>query len=180
MPDLDAINLAGGYNPPLTRYGKGIQIWNLYGTTDITPLVQNNLILNAETAIYLYSQDSGGAILGEITNNTLDLNTSGIVLRMHRENPAIHNNIITRSEDAVHLTYDSLLAERLAGITDNCFGAGAFANTNNVWCDALQQEQIVLPDLNGNIAEDPLYYDPLNLDYTPQNPNCDDKGARLQ
>ncbi len=165
-----------------TKFGKGIQVWNLYGSEDIMPLVQNNLILNADTGIYLYSQAFGGAILGEIKNNTLDMNKYGIVLRMHKENPMILRNIITRSTDAVHLIYNSLLTERLFKIGNNCFGLGAFSNERNIWCDTLQAEQLTLPDAHGNMIEDPEYYDPDNLDYMPQNPDCVDtrKGCRLE
>ena len=64
LPDMETINLEGGYNPPLENYGKGIQIWNLYGNPDIAPLIQNCEISNADIGIYLYSQAFGGAILG--------------------------------------------------------------------------------------------------------------------
>ncbi|MFH0839989.1 MAG: hypothetical protein V1883_03105, partial [Candidatus Omnitrophota bacterium] len=162
------------------KFGKGIQILNLGGSADIAPLIENNLILNADTGIYLFSQAFGGAILGEIKDNTLNNNNSGIIMRMHKENPAIQNNIITRAIDAIHLTYDSLLTERLANITNNCFGADVYGNTHNVWCDELQTEQLTLPDAAGNIGEDPEYYEPDDLNYAPQNPNCGDKGCRLE
>jgi parallel beta-helix repeat protein len=149
----------------------GIEIWNLEGSDDISPRIENNLIKNTGYGIYYFSQASGGAILGQIKNNTFYHNTNGIVLRMHKEKPEIKNNIITDSKDAIHLTYCSLLPERLVSITNNCF----FNNTNNVWCDELQREQFILrrhgergwdPGIIGNIFEDPLFADPSNDDFS--------------
>lgn len=177
------------------KYGKGIQIWNLHSSAAIAPTIENNLIVNADAGIYLYCHDSSNAITGVIIDNTLDLNNSGIVMRTHKENPAITYNIITRSQDAIHLSYNSLLSERLANIQDNCFGADesfcmpvSFDNVNDVWCDELQGEVLtLLGDLNGNFDVDPefvLYYDyptyqyPADLDYTPQDPYCEDIGYR--
>ena len=181
QPDLDAINLSGGYDPPLSHYGKGIQIWNLYGTPNIAPIIENCMISNADTGIYLYSQAFGGVIGGNISKNTLDLNNYGIVMRMHKESPLIRNNIITHSIDAIHLTYNSLLSKRLANMANNCFGIGEFSNTHNIWCDTLQKEQLTRLDTRGNIAEDPDFddYYPY-LSYYPQNPNCSDMGCRLK
>jgi hypothetical protein len=196
MPDPYEVNDA--------KYGKGIQIWNMYGSGIIEPLIENNLILNADAGVYLYSQAQGEAILGEIKNNTLDLNNYGIVMRTHKENPEIHHNIITRSQDAIHLTYNSLLSERLNKITDNSFGGDSFDNVRDIWCEEsnweLEIELICLPPggpggpggcsyWNGNIDGDPQYEQefeypgfiyPVDLDYTPWNPDCGDKGFRLE
>ena len=96
MPNLDIINYEGSYNPPLERYGRGIQIWNLYDNPNINPIIENNLILNTEMGIYLFPQAFSDPILGAINNNTLDSTTYGIVMRMHKENPMIANNIMTK------------------------------------------------------------------------------------
>lgn len=157
----------------------GIEIWNLCGSSDISPTIENNLIRGE---IYLYSHANGGAIGGTISNNTLD--GSGIVMRMYKENPAIHNNIIINAGDAIRLTYFSLYPERLGSISNNCF----FGNAHNVFIEELQSENFILrepgelgwdPRVAGNIFEDPEFADPENLDYFPQNPNCSDKGFRL-
>ena len=162
------------------RYGKAAQVYNLSIADPLQPSINNNLILNAKEGIYLYSDAARGGIEGEILNNTLHDNEYGIVMRTSKEKPLVHHNIITRSIDAIHLTYASLLQERLANITNNCFGADGYGNTHNVWCDELQTEQLALPDAAGNIAEDPEYTDPLGLDYTPLNPECDNKGYRME
>jgi hypothetical protein len=134
-----------------TNYGKGIQILNLYRSDNISPIIEGNLIQNADAGIYLYSHSSGGAIEGEISNNnTLDSNNCGIVLRMHLENPLIDGNIISNSiKDAIHITYEdgSLLTDRLENISYNTFSG----NTRNVFCDELGTE--VIPTGEGNIYE---------------------------
>ncbi|MDP3789044.1 MAG: NosD domain-containing protein, partial [Candidatus Omnitrophota bacterium] len=124
-------------NPPLSRYGKGIQIWNLYGTGEISPLIENCQISNTDSSIYLYSQSFGGAILGEIKNNTLDANNYGVVLRMHKEKPFIRYNEITNSVNGIHITYEdgALLGERLSNIANNAFSG----NADDIWCDELGQ-----------------------------------------
>lgn len=166
----------------------GIDIWTLAGSIDISPTIKNNLILDG--GIYLYSQDNGGAISGAISNNTFD--GAGIVMRMHKECPAIYNNIITGAGDAIYLTYGSsnmqridgvlqniygsLLNERLGNITNNCF----FGNSHSVWCEELQAEQVkLLWDPAGNINKDPEFTNPEGLDYTPQNPACEGIGCSL-
>ncbi len=130
MPDPDIFGSA--------NFGKGIQIWNLYGNPDIAPVIENCEISNADTGIYLYSQAFGGAILGEIKNNTLDNNNYGILLRMHKEKPLIKNNEITNSVNGIHITYEdgTLLEERLNNIVTNTFSG----NTDDIWCDELQSQ----------------------------------------
>ncbi len=117
------------------KFGKGIQIWSLYGGTDISPIIDNCEISNTDTGIYLHSQAFGGAILGEIKNNALDNNNYGILLRMHKEKPLIHDNEITNSTNGIHITYEdgTLLQERLDNIINNTF----FGNTDDIWCDEL-------------------------------------------
>ncbi|MFH0839551.1 MAG: putative Ig domain-containing protein [Candidatus Omnitrophota bacterium] len=162
------------------RYGKAAQVYNLSIADSLQPFISNNLILNAKEGIYLYSDTARGGIEGEILNNTLHNNERGVLMRTNKEKTLIHHNIITRSTDAIHLSYASLLQERLANITNNCFGADGYGNTHNVWCDELGAEQLTLPDVAGNIAEDPEYTNPLGLDYTPLNPECDNKGYRME
>ena len=116
------------------NYGKGIQIWNLYGTGDITPVIENNTISNTEDGIFLYSHQFGGAILGEIRGmNTLDSNTRGITLRMHKEKPLITENTISNNEQGIHITYEDgdLLTERMNKISNNEF----LNNTDDIYCD---------------------------------------------
>lgn len=126
MPDSD---IYGGDN-----FGKGIEIWNLYGNPAIAPIIENCEISNADTGIYLFSQVFGGAILGEIKNNTLDSNNYGIILRMHKEKPLIRDNEITNSINGIHITYKDgmLLTERLNRIINNIFSG----NADDIWCDA--------------------------------------------
>jgi len=157
--------------------GKGIQIWNMHGTGSIAPQINNNLIINCDTAIYLFSQTSGGAINGSIANNTMDLNNYGLTLRMHSENPVIQDNIITSSvNDAIHITYEDgeLLNNRRANIIGNDF----YGNTRGIYCDSLQSE--VAPIGIGNIYVNPQYTDPQTLDYTPLNSLCAGKGSVLK
>ncbi|MDD5680361.1 MAG: FG-GAP-like repeat-containing protein, partial [Candidatus Omnitrophica bacterium] len=125
MPDFDIFGI--------DKFGKGIQIWNLYGNPDIAPLIENCEILNADAGIYLYSQVFGGAILGEIKNNQLENNNCSIVMRMHKEKPLIQDNAISYSMNGIHITYedDALLEERLSNIITNTF----HSNTCDIWCD---------------------------------------------
>ena len=167
-PDLESMI------PQPSHYGKGVQVWNLYNRANITPSIENNLIRNSNTAIFMFSQAYGGEIWGNTQYNTLDNNVYGIVERMRKENPMIKNNIITNSTDAIHLSYQdgALLAVRLGSIISNDF----YGNTHNVWCDETQS--VVTPTGSGNISEDPLYTNPPS-DYTPLNTECEDKGCRL-
>ena len=167
-------DLAGGTKSP---FGKGIQIWNLYGSTAKAPTIDNNLIIHCDMGIYYYSQAFGGDLAGTIQNSTLDANKYGIVLRMHNENPLIQNNIISNSLDGIHITYEdgSLLTDRLVNITNNCIFIQD-PDGATVWCDETQSEQT--PTGIGNIFEDPLYTAPWDLDYYPDNTNCADMGYR--
>ncbi|MBU4375984.1 MAG: PKD domain-containing protein [Candidatus Omnitrophica bacterium] len=158
-PDPDA-------NPPLPdKYGKGVQVFNLYNTGNITPNVENNLIRGADTGILLFSQAFGGAIWGTsedpdgdngIHRNTIDNVNYGIVERMHKENPEIYNNIITNAQDGVHLTYhDStpgLTDARVNNIKNNDFFTTG--SMHNIWCDELG---ITLDPIAGNVFVDPAY-----------------------
>ncbi len=168
-------------NPDIftTNFGKGIQMWNMYQGADKTPTIENNLILHADVGISLFSQAFGGAISGTIKNNTLVSNDVGILLRMHKENPIIQDNIITDSSDSgVHITYEdgALLDTRIADILGNVF----YGNTHKVWCDATQEELTPLPnqttEQQGNLYENPL----LDSDYSPRNLACENKGCILQ
>ncbi len=125
MPDQDIF---------MTNYGKGIQIWNLYGSLDINPVIEDNLIQNAHTGIYLYSQAFGGAINGIIQDNDLQDNDYGIVLRMHKEKPYIDNNTISNSIHGIHLTYYDLYFERCDNITENNTFPGC---ADDIYCDEL-------------------------------------------
>lgn len=160
-------------NPDLftAKFGIGIQIWNMYESSDKYPTLENNLIMNAGVGVNLFSQAFGGQILGQIKNNTFVANDCGILLRMHKENPLIQDNIIAdSSESGVHITYEdgSLLGNRVINIVGNDF----FNNNHNVWCDAIQQERT--PVL-GNLYDDPEF----DTDHIPQNPACEGKGYSL-
>jgi len=61
--------------------------------------------------------------------------------------------------------------------------SGDFSNVHNVWCDDLQAEQLDIPDgevVAGNIKEDPEYAAPDDMDYYPDNTNCQNIGFRLE
>ncbi|MBU4376508.1 MAG: PKD domain-containing protein [Candidatus Omnitrophica bacterium] len=159
-PDLDFINYEGGYDPPLQYYGKGIQIWNMYGTDDVAPQVESNLIQDTDCGIYYFSQAFGGAINGNIKNNTFYHNKDGIILRMHKENPHIYNNIFDNSmNSAIFFTYEDgvLFDQRKANINNNLFNQ----NTNHFWLDS-EAVQFNLIGIQGNIEDDPEFVDPLS------------------
>jgi len=152
-------------------FGKGIQIWNMYESTDKYPTIENNLIMNADAGVNLFSQAFGGQILGQIKNNTFVANNCGILLRMHKENPLIQDNIIADSSDSgVHITYEdsALLGNRIVNIVGNDF----FNNAHNIWCDAIQEERT---PATGNLYENPDF-DP---DYISREPACEGKGYSL-
>lgn len=161
-----------------TNYGKGIQVWNMYVSSDISPTIENNLIIDAQTGICLFSQAFGGAILGKIKNTTIVSSDIGILMRMRRENPLIQDNILSGlSHSGIHITYEdgALLDGRIANITGNDF----FNNNYNVWCDEIEQELTPLPEgtteLQGNLYVDPQF----DGRYIPQNPACEGKGYSL-
>lgn len=142
---ITAINSAVHVNdcvivPEESVWGNGIQILNLYGSEDIEPLIENNVISGAETAVYYYSQVLGGAASGIIRGNTIDDNIHGITLRMHKECPAIDDNTISNSsQDGIHIAYEDgeLLTQRLSRITS----ANVFMDNNrNIYCDATGTE----------------------------------------
>jgi len=183
MPDLELINQSR--TQTLTHYGKAIQIWNLYNNPDITPDIENNLIKDTDCGVFYFSQAFSGAINGEIKNNTFYNNKIGVLLRMHKENPIIRNNIITKSEDAIYFTYNSLLHERLQNITYNSFGGDSFdtfGNVRDIWCEQNRYElQVMLrcaPSTprspggcsywNNNIDGDPLFVDADNGNFSLQ------------
>jgi subtilisin family serine protease len=119
------------------QYGKGIQIWNMYDSIDIAPLIEGNEIYNAETAIYLYSHSQGGVIEGEILDNLLQDNTYGIVFRTHQENPVIDGNTINHSLGegihGIHLTYEDLYTGRLSNITNSTITG----YIEDIYCDEM-------------------------------------------
>ncbi|MBU4488992.1 MAG: PKD domain-containing protein [Candidatus Omnitrophica bacterium] len=152
-------------------FGKGIQVWNMYESSDKYPTIENNLIMNTDVGVNLFSQAFGGQILGQIRNNTFVANDCGILLRMHKENPLIQDNIITDSSDSgVHITYEdgTLLSNRIVNIVGNDF----YNNTHDIWCDAIQEERTPVP---GNLYE----YPDFDVDYISQNPACEGKGYSL-
>jgi len=156
-PDLDNII------PELERYGNGIQIWNMYENSDVSPQIEGNLIQNTDCGIYYFSQALGGAINGKIKNNTLYNNGYGVILRMHKENPEIVNNIIVNGIYAgIFLTYrdDPLFDNRKSNIHHN----DIWNNLYNYWLDSGGAE-FNLTDINNNISEDPLFEDAENGDF---------------
>jgi PKD repeat protein len=162
---------------PTTKFGKAIQIWNLYGSSEISPTIENNLILNADVGIYLYAHASGSAILGEINNNTLDLTNYGIVMRRYDEVPLILDNIITNSVSAITMVYnDDKRNPPDKKIAYNVIGNVLFANTHYVWCHESEKEFAPLPsgiwELQENLYKDPMF----DSYYVPQNDLCEGKG----
>ncbi|MDD5679697.1 MAG: hypothetical protein PHI59_00415 [Candidatus Omnitrophica bacterium] len=156
-PDLDSIISTPEY------YGKGIQIWNMYHNPDASPDITNNIIIDTECGIYYFSQVFGGAILGQIKNNTLYHNRDGIVLRMHKEKPEIKNNIIIGGESGLFLTYGdgALFNERKTLVHHN----DIWVSTDKYWLDEGSSE-FDLTGISGNISADPIFADPNNYDFT--------------
>ena len=157
-PDLVTINALHPGNPPLVYYGTAIQVLNMYKNPDIEPIVEKNLIRNTNRGIFYFSQASGGAIYGEINNNTFYHNKIGITLRMHKENPHIYNNIFDDCLDsAIFLAYEDgeLFTHRKTNMNNNLF----YDNTENFWLDSAQAP-FDLIDIQGNLDNDPLFIDP--------------------
>ena len=171
------------------KYGNGIQILNLSGSGEIKPVIENNLVSNADVGVYVYSHSSGGAISaeGKIKNNTLFNTNYGVVFRMHKENLRIQDNIFTNvfgdttpspAESAIHITYQdgTLLDNRLNNIIGNVF----FNNKYNVWCDELQKKFTPLPQTGTWEYQGNIYEDPELDDYSmPLNPDCEGKGYSI-
>jgi len=158
MPDLELIN--GEHSLNLTHYGKAIQIWNMYDNPDlppqdVAPQIEGNLIKDTDCGIYYFSQASGGAINGEIKNNTFYHNKYGVVLRMHKENPEIKNNIFDGCANAaICFIYEdgTLLNNRKVNILHNLF----YDNLNNLFIDSSQTSPNLI-GLLGNIQDNPRY-----------------------
>lgn len=146
--------------PDLERYGNGIQIWNMYQNPDVAPKIEGNLIQNTECGIYYFSQTFGSAVGGSVKNNTFYNDKYGIILRMHRENPHIYNNIFANCPDAViFYTYEDgeLYAGRQLNLNNNLFYEYAIEG----WLDS-REETFDIVGLRDNISENPLFIDPEN------------------
>ncbi|MBU4488531.1 MAG: putative Ig domain-containing protein [Candidatus Omnitrophica bacterium] len=156
-PDPEFLDTLPGEDNSLKHYGKGIQIWNMYQSPDINPQIGYNLIQNADTAIYCFSQAFGGAILGQLKNNTLYNNNYGLILRMHEEKPEIKNNIIVNGKEGISLTYrdNERFNERTALIHHN----DVWGNAHNYWLDE-EGVEFTPPLINKNISLDPLFVNP--------------------
>ena len=125
-----------------SKYGNGVEVWNLYGSEEIKVYINGMDISNTDSAVYLYSHSKGGAITGVINyGNNLHDNNYGIVMRMHNENLVIKNNDITNSaKDGIHITYydGNLFIDRLNNILDN---NNIFdGNNRDIYCDELGRE----------------------------------------
>ena len=135
-------------------YGKAIQIWNMYNNSEVSPQVEFNLIQNTNAGIYYFSQAFGGAINGEIKNNTFYHNKNGIILRMHKENPHIYNNILDSCQTAgISFTYyedEPLFSQRKINVNNNLF----HQNTSNF--------SPFFDLTNGNFEDNPLFVNPNN------------------
>ncbi|MBU4376752.1 MAG: right-handed parallel beta-helix repeat-containing protein, partial [Candidatus Omnitrophica bacterium] len=156
-PDLDNII------PEVGRYGNGIQIWNMYQNPDIAPQIEGNLIQDTDCGIYYFSQAFGGAINGKIKSNTLYNNGYGVILRMHKENPEIVNNIIVNGAYAgIFLAYrdDPLFDARKSNIHYN----DIWNNFYNYWLDS-DGAEFDLTGINSNISGDPVFEDAENGDF---------------
>ena len=149
--------------PTLEHYGKGIQIWNMYNNPDVIPQIRNNIITDTEIGIYYFAQAFGGAILGQIKNNTLYHNKNGITLRMHKEKPEIKNNIIMDGDSGIFLTYadGTLLDERKSLVHHN----DIWSTLHKYWLDENSSE-FDLTTISGNISADPLFVNPNNYDFS--------------
>ncbi|MDP3790293.1 MAG: hypothetical protein Q8R48_07830 [Candidatus Omnitrophota bacterium] len=154
-PDLETINGLNPENPALEYYGKAIQIWNLYNNPEISPNIENSLIQDTDCGIYYFAQAFSGEILGRIKNNTFYHNKDGVILRMHKENPQMHNNIFDKSGGAaIYFTYEDggVFGERKENINNNLF----YENVRNFWCDE-SQSAFDLIDMQSNISANPLF-----------------------
>jgi len=149
--------------PSLEHYGKGIQIWNMYNNSDTAPQIINNIILDTDIGIYYFAQAFGGAILGQIENNTLYHNKNGIILRMHKEKPEVKNNIIMDGDYGLFLTYadGTLFDERKGLIHHN----DIWGTIHKYWLDE-DSSEFDLTSFSGNISADPLFVSPVNYDFS--------------
>ena len=154
-PDLDLIDPTG----TLEHYGKAIQIWNMYSATEAMPQIQGNLIRDTNCGIYYFSQAFGGAIEGDIKNNTFYHNKIGVLLRMHKENPHIYNNIFHSCiENVIHYTYETgdLSPPRTSILNNNLLWDYSIQG----WLDETSTE-FSISGVENNIAGDPGF---INID----------------
>lgn len=144
-------------------FGKGIQVWNAYESPDSGPRIENNVIQNAGCGVYYFTQAFGGIVSGVVRNNTLYNNKYGVLLRMHKEQPEIKNNIIAGSSDGVFVAYrdGDLFDTRQSLMRHNDVWAAGHA----YWLDE-DGVTFDITGVNGNISEDPLFIDAVNGDFT--------------
>ena len=152
-PDLEAINNLHPETPPLEYYGKAIQIWNMYENPAAAPQIEGNLIRDTDCGIYYFSQSFGGAICGDVNNNTFYHNKIGVLLRMHKENPHIYNNIFhSCAENIIHHTYET---------SDLSPSRTSILNNNLLWDYSIQgwldetSTEFSIAGVNNNIENDP-------------------------
>ncbi len=158
FPDLEALNTISGTPGTLTQYGYGIQAFSLYGSSRMSPVVSRCAVSATECAVYYYAHASGGDIAGSLRNNTFYRNATGVLLRMHKENPEIYNNIFYGCDNAAVLfSYEDgpLYAGRQSRIHHNLF----YEFAREGWNDA-GQVPFALVDGRGNISADPGFIDP--------------------
>jgi len=164
-PEPDFLRSLPGNETGEKPFGKGVQIWNMYESLDMDtgPKIENNIIQNADCAVYYFTQAFGGIVSGIVRNNTLYNNKYGVLLRMHKERPEIKNNIIVGGSDGIFLTYrDGALFDTRTSLMyhNDVWGGG-----HTYWLD----EDSVIFDItgvNGSISEDPLFVDAVNGDFT--------------
>jgi len=164
-PEPDFLRSLPGNETGEKPFGKGIQIWNMYESLDMDtgPNIENNIIQNADCAVYYFTQSCGGIVSGVVRNNTLYNNRYGVLLRMHKERPEIKNNIIVGGSDGIFLTYRD--GDLFDTRTSLMYHNDVWGGTHTYWLD----EDAIIFDItgvNGSISEDPLFIDAVNGDFT--------------
>lgn len=144
--------------------GAGIYAYVPYQHAAIRPTIENNIVC-ANTGVYMFVQANAlGGVEGTIRNNVFTSSTEhegvGIQYRSHQSKPVVINNIFSKLEYGIELSYDDILQERTARIGYN----NLHDNVENYHVDS-PPTPLDLTGVNGNISVDPCFADPCNGDY---------------
>ncbi|MHC4499536.1 MAG: DUF1565 domain-containing protein, partial [Planctomycetota bacterium] len=154
----------------------GIGFFVPYLHQAIHPVIENNIIIS-KMGIYMFVQaNAAGGVEGIIRNNVFvahrDYQGIGIQYRTHKSMPYVVNNVFSRMEYGIYLTYTSRLSQRKDRIRHN----NLYDNVKNYHIDS-PPTPLDLTGISGNMSADPCFVDLVSGDFHLQSISpCIDAG----